>query len=989
MHGLSFEPGSPHWNIGTSLDDVTGRIKDFDCCFGQPLVQYGLVINQVPGGPGPLFVIRMHHAVFDGWSYESLLDDIEQLYNGQPVPPRESMNRLLHYNRRLNREAADAFWKMAFDGFQGPIFPAPSPGWARPVSAVAKIREVSVNPVSKAEYTMASVIQLAWAILVSSRTGSNDVVFGITVSGRNAPVPGIDQLMGPAIATLPIRIILDMHSTIEDTLKKIQNWATSTIPFEQTGLTCIGQSSPEAAVACQFQTLLVVQPSRLRRESHLLIPLPQNRDQQRGFLSHILTIVAELQENKIHVEAVFDQTVLHPQEIDHMLDQLEEIIHLILDRPSASLHNFRSYTRGDRDQIRQWNKRTNIKPSLVHDTIQNWLVSQPDALAISAWDGCLTYRELLEHAHHLAGYLQARWSMHKGIVAICMERSKWQIVAMVGVLLAGSAFMVLEPELPKERLREMCWITNAELAIACPVTSERAQFLGVDRIFTFTTELLISCDQGYSWVPPRRDPHTPMYVAFTSGSAGSPKGVTVEHAMCHASAQAYQETFGLSSSSRVLYNPSASSDLLIIQTIWTLVAGGCICIPSEANSLSDLAEIIKDLKPNCVALTPAVARMLSPTELPSLDTVVLVGEGVCPSDIDKWAHELSVRVVYALTECTVASAARELLPSNRHEPNNIGRCLNGRSWVVDPDNYHRLLPIGATGELLLSGPMVSRGYLHMPEESQASFVHCPAWASDFDIPKWERFYKTGDLVRYSLDGTILYLGRRDTQVKLNGHRIDLYEIEKSATSLSVDKVALASLMEFNGLSGLQLVLFLAPITTGSKQPGLFQEMDDETQLLVQNLYTYLYKFLPPYMVPSLVIPLSRLPLTPTGKADRSLLQEEASKLGVELLVSYSRALHTKPAPSTGMERILRQIFADVLSIPEDSIHVDQSFLDIGGDSLSAMRVLASSRKHGLSITMNDLLGQRSIAVLSDQLDAQRSLPSHKTRSADEDCTDTR
>ncbi|KAE8351116.1 hypothetical protein BDV28DRAFT_150281 [Aspergillus coremiiformis] len=564
----------PHWNNGISLEKVSTRVNGYTLSVGQPLIRYGIA-HQGPRRRGPVFVIRMHHAVFDGWSYRNLLDDIEQAYDGHPLPPRASINRLLHHTRRLDPNAASKFWNHAFEGFRGPVFPAPPPCWVRPQSIAVKRCQIPLFTTSQADYTMASVIQLAWAIIVTSRTGSDDVVFGLTVSGRNAAVPGIECLMGPTITTFPIRLNLDMNSTIEDTLRETQTWVARTIPFERTGLIGIGRSSAEATVACQFQTLLVIQPYSLHRESYLLTDLPQNRDQQQKFLSHPPTIVVELQEEGIHVEAMFDETVLRPPSVGHMLEQLQDVIRQILDRPSAPLRTIQCVMDSDLEQIGMWNQEKGFNAGMVHDVIQDWLVSQPDSLAIAAWDGLFTYRQLLEHAQQWAGHLQAHGATRGDIVGIYMKRSKWQIVAMLGVLLAGSPFVMLAPEFPPKRLREMCQTANTKIIITSPATSSDAHISAVERTITLPP----ANRPGYSWMPPCIDRNSPMYVAFTSGPTGSPKGIIVEHAMCHITAQAYQETIGLNTGSRVLYTSSAAFDLHIVQTMWTLLAGGCICIP--------------------------------------------------------------------------------------------------------------------------------------------------------------------------------------------------------------------------------------------------------------------------------------------------------------------------------------------------------------------------------------------------------------------------
>ncbi|RAL07616.1 amino acid adenylation [Aspergillus homomorphus CBS 101889] len=964
------------WITASDLEQVQETIDAYSLSFGRPLTRFGIA-DRGSDGLGPVFVLRMHHAVFDGWSYRCLLEDLEQLYHGQPLVSRESMTRLLQHNLQLDHDASRNFWSGSFQGFHGQIYPPPPPGWVTPLRTTVKRRQISVPTAPlNAGYTMATVIQLAWSILIAGRTGSDDVAFGTTVSGRNSPVPGIANLMGPTIATFPVRVALDRNATIETSLERIQSWFSSAIPFEQTGLAQISKCSPEAAQACQFQTLLTIQPRSLAKDSPFMTDMPQNQLQQQKFLSHILTIVVDLQENGMHVEAIFDADTLYPQHVVHMLKQFEGTVHRILQHPRETLDTIRGYGDCDREQIGVWNPTPQtFHAATVHGVIQNHLISQPDAPAVSSWDGIFSYRELIECARQWAGYLQLNEVSPGSVVAVCMERSKWQIVAILGVLMADSAFVLLEPGFPRDRLREMCQVSNAAAVIVSHTTEAKIRGLGVSSEIVLDVDRWLAVRQTDQslLVPPvaNANAHTPMYVAFTSGSTGVPKCMVIEHAMCHISAQAYQASFGLHNTSRVLYNSSVAFDLAILEIMWTLLAGACICIPSEEDRLSDLPKAMRDLQINWASLTPSVARTLSPAELPPLEVFLLVGEAVSTADIDKWAGQVPLKVGYGPAECAVASTMRDLSPSTRSEPSNVGRSLNGRTWVVDPDNYNCLLPVGAIGELLLSGPMVARGYVNNSLQTHASFVRCPVWARDFDLPPEERFYRTGDLVRYSSDGTLVFLGRKDTQVKVHGQRIELQEIEHQVTRLIPDMMAVASLVSFEALGQSKLVLFIAPKIVGQIQPDLFDIVDDQNQPSPENLLESLRAALPPYMVPSIVIPTAWLPLTSSGKTDRKLLQQMASKLPAERLVRGVSCKRTLRRPETHTQSLICRIFADALKIPEHNVGIDDSFFGMGGDSLLAMRVLASCRKRNLRFTITDLLEQKSIRVLAEEVDARR------------------
>ncbi|RYP75279.1 hypothetical protein DL771_002499 [Monosporascus sp. 5C6A] len=435
----------------------------------------------------------------------------------------------------------------------------------------------------------------------------------------------------------------------------------------------------------------------------------------------------------------------------------------------------------DLAQIWQWNE---LVPASVHQCvhviIQKRIDAQPDAPAICAWDGALTYAELGRLASDLARRLIDRGvgPDTASIVPLCFEKSMWTAVAMLGVLKAGAGFVLIDPHQPEHRLRTIVEQVGADLIVSSPAQGQLSSRLAPNSI-VLSWQLFESPynPSGPSLLIP--DPSSVVYVAFTSGSTGVPKGALISHGNIASALHHQHGRMGFTAKTRFYDFSSYSFDASIGIFFTTLEAGGCICVPSEDDRRDNLVQSIGSLDANTVDLTPSVVALLSPELVPSVEILILGGEALQVRDVRRWWDSVRVMSFYGPCECTPTSTINydAKIPEDAV---HLGKGVGLVTWLVDPEDHHSLVPLGAVGELLLEGPLVGLGYLDDPERTAASFIEDPVWllaGAAGRRGRRGRLYKTGDLVRYRDDGSLTFVGRKDTQIKIRGQRIELSEIE--------------------------------------------------------------------------------------------------------------------------------------------------------------------------------------------------------------------
>ena len=915
------------------------------------------------------FVWTFHHALLDGWCIPIVLKEVFAFYDAirrgeepafdEPRPYRDYVEWL----RKLDLSGAEAFWRDALKGFRAPtplvVDRLDTDGTIDdPIHGEQEIR-LSESVTStlrslarKHDLTLNTMLQAAWACLLGRYSGEQDVVFGATRQCRPSAMAGAESMVGLFINTLPIRARVGPDRSVLDLLRELRRQWVVSREYKQTPLVDIQRWSEIPRGAPLFQSLVVFENSLLN--SGLRAQGGPWTNRMFRYISQPntpLNVVA-YGEREFLIRIAYDRKQFDSDSVSRMLGHTATLLGAMAENVDQRLADLPLLTSAERRQILEWQSgdREYTSQECIHRAFERQAQRTPDRVAVQFEGAHLSYGELNRRANRLARHLRGLGVGPDVLVGVCLNRSLEMIVALLGVLKAGGAYLPLDPTYPAERLgfmiedaRTPVLVTDESLVSSVPVRSDVSMCL-LDR------------DAEAIALEEDRDPEvfgSPenlAYVIYTSGSTGKPKGVLVTHRNVDRLFAATEALYGFDEHDVWSLFHSYAFDFSVWELWGALRYGGRLVVVPQSVTRSPEAfrELLSETGVTVLNQTPSAFRQLIEADASSgsalrLRLVIFGGEALEPGMLAPWfgLHgDESPRLVnmYGITETTVHVTHHPLSRADLPRGSSvIGRPIPDlRVYILD--RRLELCPIGVPGELYVGGPGVARGYLRRPELTRERFIPNP-FAPDTE----ERLYRSGDLGRYCANGEIEYLGRMDQQVKIRGHRIEPGEIETAlAQHPDVRESAVVAREETPG--DVRLIAYLVP--RGEMAPP-----DAE-------LRAFLKRSLPAYMMPSAFVPIERLPLTPSGKVDRQALRSPAGR-------SRTRE-EDFVAPRDPTEQAVATIWGQVLGVDDLGAHDD--FFERGGHSLLAMQVVSRIRDwFGVELPIQTLFDSPSVAEFAEVL----------------------
>ncbi|PKX89955.1 acetyl-CoA synthetase-like protein [Aspergillus novofumigatus IBT 16806] len=802
--------------------------------------------------------------------------------------------------------------------------------------------------------TVSTVFQFAWALVLRCFAQTGDVCFGYLTAGRDIALDDLEDAVGPYINTLVTRVHFGRGQAVREELQAILNDFIKNSPHQHAPLgrflSGLNLSGP------LFNTAISVR----RTSSHMAgnaSSLGLKSVWELSPTEYDLTANVFVSSISVHISLSYWTSTCSEEQAMNFTSTLQRALGMIVSHPDTPPEQLDLFSEHNHAYVERLNARAcqrfNKVTGCVHHLVGAQVKVQPQAPAVCAWDGDFTYGELDHRASLLAIRLIQRGAGPKVFIPIHTKRSKWTLVALLAVVKAEAAFILFDPSRPQSGLQAMCEDSRATIIISSELLKDRSKQLCPSVVVIGESTASTKTPIASPYISPV-EPSNALLAVFTSGSTGKPKGIIIQHSSFYMGAPAWARVLNLTNRARVLAFASFTFDMSIAELLMTLCLGGCVCIPSEEERLNDLAGAINRPGVNTMLITPSVLRLLDPKQAPNVHTVKIGGEPVYETDFQRWAEHCTLIEGYGPAECCIYAFFQPQI-NCRSDPSNIGYPTQRLPWLPDPTDPERLAPVGSVGELLLEGPAVGREYLNQPDKTAEVFIPPPPWPSRFSFPVQGGFYKTGDLVRYGSDGTVRFVGRKGTQVKINGQRMELGEAEhhlRRYLGHSIDVVV--GLVHFNGTSAPPtLTAFLRPNPMDQRQS--FAVFKAGLPSMVSSLKAHLWSSLPRYMVPMAYVPLPDFPTNKSMKTDRSQLRELAIQLSQEEMAG--RASEEKTPPRTAREQLIQKLVSQVLDLPVDQVGLNDNFFMLGGDSSHAIKLVSLARGEGLSLSVKDILKQ--------------------------------
>ncbi|KAI0602060.1 amino acid adenylation domain-containing protein [Biscogniauxia sp. FL1348] len=870
-------------------------------------------------------MLTLHHAIYDGWTMDLLIEDLTHLVGGNlPVdrPQFHNVSSHLAEIRETDMLVAKEFWAEHLHGSHVTTLPnfktvaVPSPGTA------TMRRDISIDPkilediVFQSSMSPQVIFQACVAWLWGAINGIEDLTFGSVSSGRTIPVVGIEKTMGPCVATLPLRVNLKHSRTINDLLQSIHRANREALRHTGLPLADIKRAAGFPIASKLFDLIFAYQETLVsRRKRTGLVTEVEHKDAVEAAL------LIEIQPFESHYmcQITWHTDTFSEAQVGVFSEQLESLVDYFTCNTGATLDSI------SRCFPSEYLSRYNIQPRCIEtfpslsQLVENTASRYPtnEALCFATTIGVssvesqvLTYDVLNSRANRIAHYLQHAGAVPGETIAIAMDKSPLLYCCILGILKAGCAYL---PMLPSTPLQRILLILEQAQPRFC-LTDNSTPFSGSDET---PCKIVNMESEDLSALPDRNivvqgDPSRLAYIIYTSGTTGTPKGVSISNNNMLSNIEVLSSIYPHSPTDRMLQACSQAFDVSVFEIFFAWGNGMCLCSAINDTLFEDFERAVRALEVTHLSMTVTVASLLNPDNVPNVKFLVTSGEPMTDEVLEKWSDHL-----YQVRKVTRGDSSQFLGHSFE----------NTSTFVFFPESTD-LAPIGCVGELCFGGDQVSPGYLKMPEATAAKFFHHPHYG---------RLYRSGDLGRMLPDGSLIILGRLDNQVKLRGLRIELQEIQAVVLKTGLARACTSVLINRCNSNNQQLVLFYVPVGHESTKFGVLTLIDSMKEAILMLRQT-LQATLPDYMVPSFIFPISTLPLTPSGKVDNACLRHSVDSISDDVLNTYSPLHDNKEEPSewTWTESMIANVLSDILHLDKQAIGRWSSFATIGLDSISAM-----------------------------------------------------
>ncbi|KAI4288945.1 MAG: hypothetical protein L6R35_001783 [Caloplaca aegaea] len=867
----------------------------------------------------------VHHSFVDGYSTVLLLDKVRRVTAGIMVKPSRLLPEFyidLQDVRRSRKQESIAYWTGQREILRSANSQLLLPATSQTVNDsqcddvvvdLKALRNGLASLSKEASVTRATIFNAAWALVLSKFSGSTAVKFGVILSGRDIPLAGVMEIIGPLINTLPLCINIDPDSPAKDLLRTTMKT-----------LVDLGEhhwATPENGFCNNFESALAVQFDQMEPPNNSIQPIGERITQQATDIP--LSIMVERESN---VRFVFRQERFCKKDIAMVGTCFYRVLQLLLHRditvggvmqgllPISTRNTLLQYGNCISDRT--------TRPSITQDLVtlfEQAAKNAPDSVAVEQGDQRLTYGNLDGKASRLGKYLSAK--VRPGdIVCVNSDRSINWIIIIYGILKAQATYCSLDSGLPP-KLRDTMF-TNAEAKVfVLPNSAQRAICPESSGCNIALDEALKEITDGLN----HREEPTPWstaYLCFTSGSTGTPKGVLCTHGSLVAFQSELEVRLYAQPGIKVSQVMSPAFDGSIHEIFSALSYGATLVLPLQDDQFSPLTSVHSAL------LTPSIARAIDPDNYPQLSNVYLVGEQVPQTVNNKWAKTKNLYNMYGPTEGTCGSTIKRLMPDRQI---TIGR-PNPTTRVYILDERHHMAFPGVIGEIYVAGVQVAEGYLSLPDATRDRFL------PDTIMCNGEKMYKTGDKGYWSESGEVVYQGRDDRQIKFRGFRLDMNDLEiRVARELpEMEAVAITA-------QGDHLVAMVQPASTD-----------------ISKLRSRIAMVLPSYAVPRQIIATDSLPTTRAGKIDYKTMSEA-------VVVASTHHIRT---PHTTTEKAVAKAFRAVLELDDTAtITAHSNFIDLGGHSLHQLSLSFHLTRHfDIQIPLQLVIEHPEIEDLAKSID---------------------